>query len=69
MRLFWSRAARRVPRIRALEAAPVATLILVTFALAAAAPEVMQFLRMAAATLLQPDAYVRAVLAAGGSAP
>lgn len=58
-----------MPRIRALEAAPVASLVLVTFALAAAAPAVMQFLQSAAASLHQPEAYVRAVLSAGGSAP
>ncbi|HEX2138640.1 MAG TPA: monovalent cation/H+ antiporter subunit D, partial [Woeseiaceae bacterium] len=69
IRLFWSRAARRVPRIRALEAAPVASLVLVTFALSAASPDVIQFLRMAATSLLQPEAYVNAVMSAGGGAP
>lgn len=62
MRLFWSQAARRVPRLRVLEAAPVALLVLVTFAMSAFAPEIMQFLQMAAASLHNPDAYVRAVL-------
>lgn len=66
MRLFWARAARRVPRLRVLEAAPVALLVIVTFALAAFAPAVMQFLQTAAASLHDPNAYVQAVL--GGSA-
>lgn len=69
MRLFWTHAARRVPRLRVLEAAPVALLVLVTFALAAFAPVVMEFLEAAAASLHHPDAYVQAVLAAAGAAP
>lgn len=62
MRLFWARAARRVPRLRVLEAAPVALLVLVTFAMAAFAPTMMQFLEAAASSLHDPNAYVQAVL-------
>lgn len=70
MRLFWTRAARRVPRLRVLEAAPVALLVLVTFGMAWFAPEVMEFLETAAASLHDPEVYVRAVLGArGGAAP
>ena len=66
IRLFWSRAARRVPRLRVLEAAPVALLVLAMFAVTVTAPLVMQFLDAAAASLHDPQAYVRAVLGAGG---
>ena len=68
MRLFWTRAARRVPRLRVLEAAPVALLVLVTFAMAWFAPAIMQYMEAAATSLHEPDAYVRAVLGAGGAA-
>ncbi len=68
MRLFWAQAARRVPRLRVLEAAPVALLVLVTFAMTAFAPDIMDFLQTAAVSLHEPNEYVRAVLA-GGDAP
>ncbi len=69
MRLFWARAARRVPRLRVLEAAPVALLLLVTFGMAAFAPAIMEFLQGAADSLHHPNAYVQAVLAATGGTP
>jgi len=62
IRLFWTSAARRVPRLRLLEAAPVALLLLAMFAATAAAPVVMEFLDATAASLQDPQAYVRAVL-------
>jgi multicomponent K+:H+ antiporter subunit D len=69
MRLFWSRAARRVPRLSVLEAAPVALLLVAAFVATASAPAIMQFLDAAAASLHDPQAYVRAVLATAGEAP
>jgi multicomponent K+:H+ antiporter subunit D len=64
MRLFWSVAARTTPRLRILEAAPIAVLILLCFALSAAADPVTRYLDSAARSLHQPDTYVRAVLSA-----
>ena len=64
MRLFWSVAARTTPRLRVLEAAPVAALVLLCLALTVAADPVARYLDTAARSLHQPDTYVRAVLAA-----
>ena len=62
MRLFWSIAARTTPRLRLLEAAPVATLVLLCLVLSAAADPVSRFLDSTAKSLHQPDTYVRTVL-------
>ncbi len=62
MRLFWSIAARTTPRLRLLEAAPVALLIALAFGLAVFAAPVNRYLDSAASSLHEPDAYVRAVL-------
>jgi multicomponent K+:H+ antiporter subunit D len=62
MRLFWSLAARTTPRLRLLEAAPIAAMILLTIGLAAFAQQVNGYLTSAARSLHEPDAYVRAVL-------
>jgi multicomponent K+:H+ antiporter subunit D len=68
MRLFWSVAARSTPRLRVLEAAPVATLVLLCLALTVAANPVAHYLDSTARSLHQPDTYVRAVLAARSGA-
>jgi multicomponent K+:H+ antiporter subunit D len=62
MRLFWG-AARNTPRLRVLEAAPVALLVMVCVALSAWAGPVAQYLESAARSLHQPDTYIRVVLA------
>jgi multicomponent K+:H+ antiporter subunit D len=62
IRLFWSIAARATPRLRLLEAAPVAALVLLCLALTVAAGPVAGYLDSAARSLHQPDTYVRAVL-------
>ena len=62
MRLFWSVAARTTPRLRLLEAAPIALLIALAFGLAVFTEPVNRYLDSAARSLHQPDAYVRAVL-------
>ena len=62
MRLFWSVAARTTPRLRLLEAAPVAALVLLAVTLTVFAEPVNRYLGSAARSLHQPDAYVRAVL-------
>jgi multicomponent K+:H+ antiporter subunit D len=62
MRLFWSVAARETPRLRILEAAPVAAMVLLSLGLAYAAGPVTRYLDAAARSLHQPDTYIRAVL-------
>jgi multicomponent K+:H+ antiporter subunit D len=64
MRLFWSVAARVTPRLRILEAAPVAALLLLCLALSVVTDPVARYLDSAARSLHRPDTYVRAVLAA-----
>jgi len=64
MRLFWSVAARETPRLRILEAAPVAALVVLCLTLGVAAGPVARYLDATARSLHQPDTYVRAVLAA-----
>ena len=62
MRLFWSVAARTTPRLRILEAAPVAALVLLCVALGFAADPVSRYLDSTARSLHEPDTYVRTVL-------
>ena len=62
IRLFWSVGARATPRLRLLEAAPVAVLVLLCLALTVAAGPVSSYLDSAARSLHEPDTYVRAVL-------
>jgi multicomponent K+:H+ antiporter subunit D len=62
MRLFWSIAARTTPRLRLLEATPVAAMVLLCVALAIAADPVTRYLEHAAQSLHQPDTYIRSVL-------
>jgi multicomponent K+:H+ antiporter subunit D len=63
MRLFWSTVGRRTPRLRVLEAIPVASLVLLTVGISAASGRVMTYFEAAAASLHDPQAYIRAVLA------
>ncbi|MBS0365623.1 MAG: monovalent cation/H+ antiporter subunit D [Proteobacteria bacterium] len=62
MRLFWSPAARTTPRLRLLEATPIAALILLCAGLAVAADPVTRYLERAARSLHHPDTYIHAVL-------
>jgi multicomponent K+:H+ antiporter subunit D len=71
MRLFWG-AARITPRLRVLEAAPVAVLMILCLALGIWAGPVAEYLDAAAQSLHEPDTYIRVVLsqgAEGGAAP
>jgi len=63
MRLFWSVTGRATPRLRVIEAGPVAFLILLCIGLTAAAGPVMKYVDSAAQLLSDPQAYIRAVLA------
>jgi multicomponent K+:H+ antiporter subunit D len=62
VRLFWSVAARTTPRLRLLEATPVALLVMLAIGLTVYAGPVYRYLDDAARSLHQPDAYVDAVL-------
>jgi multicomponent K+:H+ antiporter subunit D len=67
IRLFWTVTARTTPRLRVAEAVPLALLVTLTIALAAAASPVMSYLQAAAASLHEPQSYIRAVLSAPDS--
>jgi multicomponent K+:H+ antiporter subunit D len=62
MRLFWSVATRATPRLRLLEAAPVAVLVLLGLALTIGADPVTRYLDSAARSLHRPDTYIETVL-------
>jgi multicomponent K+:H+ antiporter subunit D len=62
IRLFWSVTARTTPRLRVVEAAPVAFLVALCIALGVAASPVMRYLEHAAVSLHEPQDYIRAVL-------
>ena len=67
MRLFWTATARTTPRLRLLEAAPVAFLVAVCIVLGTAASPIMQYLEHAAVSLHEPQDYIRDVLAPAAS--
>jgi multicomponent K+:H+ antiporter subunit D len=62
MRLFWSVTGRTTPRLRLIEAGPVAFLILLCIGLTVAAGPVMAYIDSAARMLSAPQPYIRAVL-------
>lgn len=62
IRLFWTVTERTTPRLRVIEAGPVAFLLLLTMALTAYAGPVMTYLQSAARTLHDPQMYIEAVL-------
>ena len=64
MRIFWSSDDRIVPRLRLLEAGPVAFLILACVALTAGAGPVAAYLDATGRALATPQTYIEAVLAA-----
>ncbi|MDD2868524.1 monovalent cation/H+ antiporter subunit D [Neomegalonema sp.] len=61
MRLFWSDAERPPPKVRVIEAAPVALLLLCCVALTAQAGPAMAYLRGVAEGLSAPSSYIEAV--------
>lgn len=63
VRLFWTVTERTTPRLRVIEAGPVAFLLLLTMGMTVAAGPVMTFLESAARTLHDPEMYIEAVLA------
>jgi multicomponent K+:H+ antiporter subunit D len=62
MRLFWSVTGRTTPRLRIIEAGPLAFLILLCLGLTVAAGPTMAYLDSAARILDDPQFYIRAVL-------
>lgn len=62
MRLFWSAAQRTTPRLRVIEAGPVAFLILVCIAMTVGASPLMTYLDAASQMLHAPRTYIDAVL-------
>jgi len=64
MSLFWTISERRTPRLRVLEVAPVALLVLACIGLGAAAGPVTSYLQSTARSLHDPQTYIRTVLSA-----
>jgi multicomponent K+:H+ antiporter subunit D len=61
VRLFWTVSGRTTPRLRIIEAAPVAFLILLAVGMTVGAQPVMTYLQSAAQTLHDPQMYIEAV--------
>jgi multicomponent K+:H+ antiporter subunit D len=62
VRVFWASAEREVPRVRLIEMAPVAVLLLLCAVQTIEAGPIMRFLEATAQSLHAPEDYVRAVL-------
>jgi multicomponent K+:H+ antiporter subunit D len=62
IRLFWTVTARTTPRVRVAEAAPVAFLVVLCIVLGTASGPVIDYLDHAAASLHDPQEYIRTVL-------
>jgi multicomponent K+:H+ antiporter subunit D len=60
-RLFWAVRGRTIPRLRIIEAAPPAFLIILCLALTVGAGPVMTYLESAATSLHSPEVYIRVV--------
>jgi multicomponent K+:H+ antiporter subunit D len=63
IRLFWTVTARTTPRLRVLEAAPVAFLVALCIGLGTAASPIMRYLDHTATSLHEPQDYIDTVLA------
>ncbi len=66
MRIFWSTEARMTPRLRPLEAGPVAFLVLACVALTVGAGPAASYLDATGRALAAPQTYIDAVLTPGG---
>jgi multicomponent K+:H+ antiporter subunit D len=64
MRSFWGAEKRSTPRLRVIEAGPVAVLVMCCVLLSAAAGPALSYLEAAAASLGHPQGYIDAVMAA-----
>ena len=68
-RLFWAVRGRTIPRLRVVEAAPPAFLIILCVALTVGAGPVMSYLESAATSLHSPQVYIRVVNATQQALP
>jgi multicomponent K+:H+ antiporter subunit D len=66
VRLFWTVSERTTPRLRFIEAGPVALLVAVTIAMTLQAGPLMSYMEAAAAALRAPATYIDAVRAGPG---
>jgi multicomponent K+:H+ antiporter subunit D len=66
VRTFWPSLERTVPRVRIIEMAPVAVLLLLCFVLAVQAGPVMRYMQAAADSVHAPHDYMRAILSSSG---
>jgi multicomponent K+:H+ antiporter subunit D len=66
-RLFWGTQERSKPRLRAIEAGPVALLVILSAVLALAADPTVRYLQATGANLYAPQTYIQAVLPASGT--
>jgi multicomponent K+:H+ antiporter subunit D len=66
IRSFWAAPDRDVPRVRVIEMAPVAALLIVCAAQTVEAGPVMRFMQAAARSLHAPQDYIRDVLRPSG---
>lgn len=62
IRAFWASPDRAVPRVRVIEMAPVAALLLLCVLQAVEAGPIMRFMQATAQSLHVPDSYIRGVL-------
>jgi multicomponent K+:H+ antiporter subunit D len=67
IRTFWPSLERTVPRVRIIEMAPVAVLLILCFVLAVQAGPAMRYTRAAAESLHAPHDYMRAVLSSSAA--
>ncbi|HUP29420.1 MAG TPA: monovalent cation/H+ antiporter subunit D [Usitatibacter sp.] len=64
VRFFWAPSGRPLPRLRIIETAPIAGLLLLMVALTVFAEPVLRFSRSAASSLLDPAPYIQAIMSA-----
>jgi multicomponent K+:H+ antiporter subunit D len=68
-RLFWGTQERSTPRLRVIEAGPVALLVLLAAVLAVVADPAVRYLQATGEALYAPQTYIHAVLPASAAAP
>ena len=69
IRAFWASADRAVPRVRLIEVAPVAALLLLCVIQTIQAGPIMRFMQATAQSLHTPQGYIRGVLGAAAERP
>jgi multicomponent K+:H+ antiporter subunit D len=69
IRAFWAAPDRTVPRVRVIEIAPVAVLLLLCAIQTIQAGPIMRFMQATAQSLHAPQDYIRGVLGSAGERP